>query len=371
MFKLVPVCLTFVGCILLASCDSVRSPLSSLSADTDIAETDIESARSIAIADIRQTLDSLEMEGLYGVAYLTYQDSVVIHEALGLRDREMRDVMQATTGFDIGSITKAMTAATVLKLEEQGQLRLSDTVSRFFPNAPSPLLDVTVTQLMDHTAGLPEYIGDDDELISKQQVLKRIFEADLLFEPGTKEAYSNTGYTLLAIIVEEVSGKSFEHVLRESILLPAVPQIGYRLADWESSALAVGYVQGEAQGTPLDQPWLEDGPSWTLRGNGGLLSTTEDVAKWFEAVFEGRILGPDALSKFQERFAGSGPYGTRIGEAGGDDLTGFNAQHEAWPDVGVSWTLITSRSDYPAEDIWEDVEESVYKLVEISSLAQP
>ncbi|MEM7770756.1 MAG: serine hydrolase domain-containing protein [Cyanobacteria bacterium P01_A01_bin.37] len=325
----------------------------------------------MAIADIRQTLDRLEMEGLYGVAYLTYRDSVVIHEALGLRDREMRDLMQVTTGFDIGSITKAMTAATVLKLEEQGKLRLSDTVSRFFPNAPSPLLDVTVAQLIDHTTGLPEYIGDDYELVSKQQVLKRIFEADLLFESGTNEAYSNTGYTLLAIIVEEVSGKSFEQVLRESILLPTSPQIGYRLADWDSSTLAIGYVQGEAQGTPLDKPWLEDGPSWTLRGNGGLLSTTEDVAQWFDSISEGRILGPDALKKFKKRFAGSGPYGIRIGEAGGDDLTGFNAQHEAWPEVGVSWTLITSRSYYPAEEIWEEVEESVYKLVEIASLAEP
>ena len=366
MFNLAHICLILVGCVLITGCDSVRSPLSSLPADTDL-----DSARSIAIADIHQTLERLEMEGLYGVAYLTYRDAVVMHEALGLRDRETRDLMQITTGFDIGSITKAMTAATVLKLEEQGKLRLSETVSRFLPNAPSPLLNVTVAQLMDHTAGLPEYIGDDDELISKQQVLKRIFEADLLFAPGTREAYSNTGYTLLAIIVEEVSGKPFEQALRESVLLPTTPQIGYRLADWKSRDLAVGYVQGEDRGTPLDKPWLEDGPSWTLRGNGGLLSTTEDVARWFEAMSEGRILGPDALSKFQERFAGSGPYGIRIGEAGGDDLTGFNAQHEAWPEVGVSWTLFTSRSSYPAENAWEDVEEPIYQLVDIASRTEP
>ncbi|MEM9009092.1 MAG: serine hydrolase domain-containing protein [Cyanobacteria bacterium P01_F01_bin.86] len=363
MFKSAHIYLIFVGFILIVGCDLIRSPSPSLPADID-------SARSSAIADIRQTLDSLELEGLYGVAYLTDQDSVVIHEALGFRDRETRDVMQVTTGFDIGSITKAMTAAAVLKLEEQGKLQLSDTVSRFFPNTPSPLLDVTITQLMDHTSGLPEYIGEDYELVSKQQVLQRIFEADLLFEPGSNEAYSNTGYTLLAMIIEEVSGQAFEQVLRESVLLPAAPQIGYQLADWESAALAVGYVQDEDRGTPLDKPWREDGPSWTLRGNGGLLSTAEDVAQWFEAMFEGRILGPDALSKFQERFAGSGPYGIRIGEAGGDDLTGFNAQHEAWPEVGVSWTMVTSRSSYPAEEIWESVEESVYKLVEIASQAE-
>ncbi|MEL6401110.1 MAG: serine hydrolase domain-containing protein [Cyanobacteria bacterium J06607_6] len=367
MFRLAHILIIVMvaGWVLVAGCDSDRPPSSTLPADTDL-----NGARSTAIADIRQTLDNLAGEGLYGVAYLTDRGSVVIHEALGWRSRKTRDPMQMTTGFDIGSITKAMTAATVLKLEEQGQLRLSDAVSRFFPNAPEPLRNKTVAQLMDHTTGLPEYLGKDDELVSKQQALNRLFDADFLFKPGTDEAYSNAGYTLLAIIIEEVSEQSFEQTLRESVLLPTVPQIGYRLADWESSALAVGYVNGEDRGTPLDQPWLADGPSWTLRGNGGLLSTAEDVAQWFEAVFAGRILGAEALSKFQARFAGSGPYGLRIGEAGGDDLTGFNAQHEAWPEVGVSWTLITSRSIYPAEGIWEDVEDSVYQLVEIASRAE-
>ncbi|MEM9506020.1 MAG: serine hydrolase, partial [Cyanobacteria bacterium P01_E01_bin.43] len=101
------------GWVLVAGCDSDRSPSSTLPADTDL-----NGARSTAIADIRQTLDNLEREGLYGVAYLTDRGSVVIHEALGLRNHKTRDPMQMTTGFDIGSITKAMTAATVLKLEE-------------------------------------------------------------------------------------------------------------------------------------------------------------------------------------------------------------------------------------------------------------
>jgi len=359
--RILNICL-IAGCVLSAGCGAVNStsPLPPPAAS-------LEDARATAIAEIRQTLNALETEGLYGVAYLTDKDSVLLHQAFGYRNRETGEPMTVTTGFDIGSITKAMTAATVLKLEEQGKLQRSDPVSKFFPDVPAPLSNATVAQLMDHTAGLPEYLGDDYQLLDKPEAIEQILDAALLFEPGTDEAYSNTGYTLLALIIEDAAGQPFEQTLRETVLLTVVPQIGYRLADWQNSELAVGYVDNEAKGTPLDWPWLEDGPSWELRGNGGLLSTAENVAQWFAAMFEGRILGPAALGQFEERFAGSGPYGIHVGEAGSDDLTGFNAHHEAWPDVGVSWTLITSRSSYPAEEVWEEVEDAVSRLVEIES----
>lgn len=355
-----------VGCVFITGCDLVETRPSPLPADADL-----DSVRAAAIADIHDTLDQLETRGLYGVARLAQGDTVIIYEALGFRDREARDPMAITTGFDIGSITKAMTAATVLKLEEQGQLQLSDPVSRFFPNAPHPLRTATVAQLIEHRAGLPEYLGDDNELVTKEQALDRLFEMELQFEPGSDEAYSNAGYTLLAAIIEEVSGQPFEQTLREAVLLPTTPQIGYRLADWNSDELAVGYVQNQNRGTPLDQPWLDDGPSWTLRGNGGLLATAEDVAHWFDAMFEGQILGSDALVQFKELFTASGPYGLRVGEAGGDDATGFNAQHEAWPEVGITWTFVTSRSDHPAEDTWPDFRDSVTRLVEVASRTSP
>lgn len=329
-------------------------------------------SEEVALANIRTILEQLESEGMHGVVQLKYGDDVLVYEGLGLRDRESNDPMQATTGFDIGSLTKAMTAATVLKLEEQGMLSLSDSISRFFPEAPSPLSDVTIQQLLEHRSGLPEYLGDDNELLTKEQALERLFTSDLQFASGSEEAYSNAGYSLLAIIVETASGQPFEQTMREEIFLPVnLSKIGYTLAGWDKGNLAVGYVDGEAKGTPLDKPWLSDGPSWTLRGNGGLIANAEDTANWFEAVFSGQVLNPASLEKFKEWFTGSGPYGVRVGEAGGDDLTGFNAQYEAWPDVDVSWTMFTSGSSYLAEDIWEQVEGSVEQLLEETSTAEP
>lgn len=344
------------------ACEPVWAPLS------HPRETNPGSTQSATIADIRQKLRELEAAGLYGVARLVYRDSVVLHEAYGFRDREANEPMTTETGFDIGSITKAITAATVLKLEEQERLSLSDTIGHFFPHTAAPLRAITIAQLLDHTAGLPEYLGDDSELIAREEALERLSRSQLRFKPGTAKSYSNAGYTLLAAIIEEASGQPFERAIRETVLLPAdTPRIGYSLAGWDSSSLAVGYVRERRWGTPLDLPWLDNGPSWTLRGNGGLLATAEDIAQWFDAMFAGRILGPEALAKFKARFAGMGPYGIRVGEAGGDDLTGFNAQNEAWPDVRVTFTLVTSRSSYPAEAVWDDLRSSILRLVEIAS----
>ena len=343
------------------SCRTDTSPLSELPANADAGQI-----RSAAIEVVKETLSELETEGLYGVARLTYQDEIVLQEAYGFRDREANAPMQIETGFDIGSITKAITAATVLRLEERELLSLADIVGQFFPNVPDELGAVTIAQLLDHTSGLPEYLGDDYDLITRQQALERLFSAKLRFSPGAQEAYSNAGYSLLALIIEAAMGQPYEQVVRKTVLIPAgVPDIGYRLAGWANNALAVGYRRGQRWGTPLEQFWLEDGPAWTLRGNGGMLATTADLDQWFSAMFKGQILGPEALAAFKQRFAGSGPLGTRVGEAGGNDI--FNAQYEAWPDAEVAFTFFTSRSSFPAEEVWERIDEAVTQLAAIAS----
>ncbi|MEM9164747.1 MAG: serine hydrolase domain-containing protein, partial [Cyanobacteria bacterium P01_F01_bin.4] len=294
--------------------------------------------------------------------------TVLMHEAYGWQDREAERPMTLGVGFDIGSIVKAMTAATVFKLEESEQLRTTDTVGQFFPEAPPPIRAITVDQLLTHTSGLSEYLGDDYELVDRTAALDRIFNSPLRFLPGTREAYSNTGYTLLALIIEAAAGLPYEQAVREAVFIPAgTPEIGYRLAGWAEDSLAVGYQRRKRWGTPLDHAWLEDGPSWTLRGNGGMLATADELAQWFEAVFAGRVLGPEALTRFSELHAGTDEYGLRIGEAGGNDI--FNALHEGWVDLGVHLTFITSVSSHSAEQVWDKIQDEVYTLAQAASQA--
>ncbi|MEO0534759.1 MAG: serine hydrolase domain-containing protein [Cyanobacteria bacterium P01_A01_bin.123] len=328
----------------------------------------LDDVRTAVVTEIRQELDYQENAGMSGVVRLQWGDTVLIHEAYGWQDREAEQAMTLEVGFDIGSIVKLMTAATVLKLAENGRLQTADTIGQFFPDAPSTIRAIALDQLLVHTSGLPEYLGDDYELLNHEAALDRIFAARLRFAPGTREAYSNTGYTLLALVIEVASGLPYEQAVREAVLIPAgTPSIGYRLADWAQDDLAVGYRDQQRWGKPLDHAWLDDGPSWTLRGNGGMLATADDLARWFEAVFTGKILGREALSRFLDLF-GISPddYGLRIGEAGGNDI--FNVLYEGWIDLGVNLTFLTSVSSHSAEQVWNEIRDEVYKLAQAAAI---
>lgn len=339
---------------------------------------DPDAARADAVSSIRQEMQRAEEDGLNGVLLVRYKDEVLVHEAYGWRDREAREPMTLDTGFDIGSIAKPITDATLLKLEEQGKLGMGDTLGEFFPSAPEDKRGITVRQVMEHRAGLPEYLGDDYELVGRDRALERIFEEPLRFPPDTEEAYSNAGYSLLAMVIEEATGKPYERAVREAVLEPAgTTGIGYVLPGWTKQDLAVGYGDffqastregGRRWGTPLDHPWLADGPSWTLRGNGGMLATAEQLADWFDAVYAGDVLGSAALGKFYD-LNGGGHWlfgGDRVGQAGGNGT--FNAQQESWVDRDVHFTLFTSTSSpNNAESVWEEIGDEASTLARVAA----
>lgn len=327
---------------------------------------DLDATRDDAVSGIRQEMEGFERNGMNGVLLVRYKDEVLLHEAYGHRDREAGEPMTLGTGFDIGSITKPITDATLLKLEEQGKLSTGDTLGEFFPSAPEDKRGITVQQLMEHRAGLPEYLGGDYDLVGRDRALQRIFGEPLRFRPGTDEAYSNAGYSVLAMVVEEASGESYERAVREAVLEPAgTTGIGYVLPGWAERDLAVGYDQGR-WGTPLDKPWLDDGPSWTLRGNGGMLATAEQLADWFDAVYAGEVLGPEALDEWYGLNAGETADGPYVGQAGGNDV--FNAQQESWVNRGVHFTILTSTSSPDnAESAWEEIGDEASTLARVAA----
>ncbi|MGK2960652.1 MAG: serine hydrolase domain-containing protein [Gemmatimonadaceae bacterium] len=110
----------------------------------------------------------------------------------------------------------------------------------------------------------------------------------LLFAPGDRRNYSNTGYALLAAVIEQVSGASYDEYVRENILIPiGLRSTGFHLPGFDDSRLARGYsAGGRDEGTLLSRPRAPDGPFWNLRGNGGMLSTVGDMHLFYEALFE-------------------------------------------------------------------------------------
>ena len=188
--------------------------------------------------------------------------------------------------FSIGSISKAVTAAAVLDLVGEGRLGLDDRVGDRVAGLGGPVADATVAQLLLHTSGLTGDVGPDHEPLSREQALTALSSLDLAFPPGQDFQYSNAGYVLLALLVEDVSGTDHRQFLVDRILPP-----GAGFWDGEPApegSRAVGYLDDG----PTDQMGDFPGPHWALAGNGDVAMTVEQLATWTHDLFTGEVLPP-------------------------------------------------------------------------------
>ncbi|MGA9572928.1 MAG: serine hydrolase, partial [Lysobacterales bacterium] len=266
------------------------------------------------------------------------------------------------TVFLIGSIVKDFTKMGILLLQDEGKLSVSDPIGNFFADVPGDKRNITIKQLLDHTSGIPDLIALDNSIIpeyfvdydyipvTRDQAITKTMNAPLLFEPGGDEVYSNSGYALLAAIIEIVSGETYEGYLNRRIFSPAgMMQTGYVLPDWSHSLLARGIDEGKDWGVPLDgNRWMTDGPSWNLRGNGGMLGTAPDLALWVRALKADNILPKAARNNFLENRKQSKNWNSLIlASAGSNGI--FNAVYVWMEDQKRNLVLISSNSEYNAE----------------------
>ncbi|MCJ7736428.1 MAG: beta-lactamase family protein [Anaerolineae bacterium] len=172
------------------------------------------------------------------------------------------------------------TATTVVDLARRGELEIADTVSRYLPHVPPAAAGITLHQLLTHTAGLPEGIGDDFDLVSRDDVITRGL-SHLDSAATGPFAYSNLGYSLLAAVVEMVAGRPLEEYLAERLFIPlGMPRTGTFFDESLRDALAYGTTDAGAQPPISDRIRTIAPDYWNLKGNGGLQSTVEDMATW-------------------------------------------------------------------------------------------
>ena len=264
----------------------------------------------------------MEKEGFSGIIYVEDRGKVLLHKAYGMASREDNRPMSVETGFDMGSIQKWLTQIGIYQLEHQGKLNLDDPLSKFFKQVPDDKADITIKQVLKHKAGFIDYLGGDYEVIDQEEALKMLFSAPLLYKPGSRRKYSNGGYSLLGILIEKLSDKSYEQFIYDEFLEPAgMLQTGYMKGGWEPSKLVTGYrADGSRWGTSLDHPWAEDGPSWSLRANGGMLTTVMDLRKLIAAFEEGSPLGEEKRKRLLDKTV-QGILGQKIiGQAGSNGI---------------------------------------------------
>lgn len=279
-FKLLLIVL--LGCIIFDSC---ASP-----ADQETEKTTPDK--------VAEYLATIEHQGFHGAVLVEQEGKIMISHGFGLSDIEKEIPNKDSTIFDIGSITKQFTAAGILKLEMAGKLSVDDLMSKYYDDVPEDKKDITLHHLLTHSAGFAGGIGDDYEDISTEDFVSRALNSQLRFTPGSDYNYSNVGFSLLAIIIEKISGQSYEEYLREHLFLPAgMESTGYLIPKWNGSLMATGYRNNNRWGKPTEK-WTSGNISWHLKGNGGILSTVRDMYKWHESLLTEDILSAEAKAKF-------------------------------------------------------------------------
>jgi CubicO group peptidase (beta-lactamase class C family) len=201
----------------------------------------------------------------------------------------------ATTTFEAASVAKQFTAASIVLLAEAGKLTLDDDVHRYVPELPVYQDPITLRQLMHHTSGLRDQWdllwlsgGRDDDPTEDEDVLDLIFrQRDLNFRPGSEFLYSNSGYTLLALVVKRVSGVSLREFAEERLFAPLGMTHTFFLDDRFKilKDVASGYRMARSSSWGRS-PYLYD-----TYGPGGVFTTTEDLLRWNESLGDGRLAG--------------------------------------------------------------------------------
>jgi CubicO group peptidase (beta-lactamase class C family) len=277
-----------------------------------------------------------EMRDFSGRILVAYRGAVVLDSAFMAPGD---GVSAPDTRFGIGSVTKTFTAAAVCLLAERGKLRLSDSLGKYIPEL-SAGKRATIQQTLGHAAGIPDYYTQPDyprlrsHSITLEKFAKWIGTKPLDFEPGTREAYSNSGYALLALVVERVSGRPYARFVEEELLRPAGLQSTGQLTAVTGS-LAPGHDPAPAP-RYIQVPKSPD-LSW-LAGSGSMYSTTGDLLRWVTALRSDRVL---AFSKLPYAY-GWHVEGDSILEQNGRIPAGYTTQLTEYPKQDLTIVILSA-----------------------------
>ncbi len=240
-------------------------------------------------------LAEMQRQKIPGLALAVVKDGKVIKaKGYGFANVEHQIPVKPETVFQSGSVGKQFTATAVMMLVEDGKLSLDDKISKYFTDAPETWKEISVRNLLSHTAGTTDYPRDFDfrRDYTEDELLKRAAQIKLAFQPGEKWSYSNLGYILLGILIHKVTGQFYGDFLQERIFKP-LGMTTTRIIN-EADIIphrAAGYrlVKGEVK----NQEWVS--PTMNTTADGSLYLTILDLIKWDAALYTEKLLKRTSL----------------------------------------------------------------------------
>ena len=235
---------------------------------------------------------------------------IVFQHGYGYANLESKISFTLNTRFRIGSLTKQFTAAAILLLQQDGKLKTSDPIGRFYPNSPGAWSKITLRNLLSHTSGIPDVdfgLVAKNSLHTPEELMKGIPEKALEFQPGTKSEYANINYMLLGRVIEKASGEPYCQFIQERIFSPLqLTETGCD-SNSDTGPACLGY-RPSAHGPVA----VENYALSSLTGAGNLYSSARDLIRWTEALHGGKVLSSASLTEMTTPFLDGYGYGLQI-----------------------------------------------------------
>jgi CubicO group peptidase (beta-lactamase class C family) len=310
------------------------------------------------------------------IAVIRAGRDTLVYEGYGKADLENDVPATPATVYRIGSITKQFTAAAVMRLVEKGSVRLGDPIGKYLPDLPKEWRPVKVRQLLNHTSGIPSYtdLGESwakrwGEHMSPDTLVALTANKPMDFAPGTGWRYDNTGYVVLGMLLEKVSGKPYAEYLDSTLFQPLglthtfycdrAPLIPHR---------ARGYAREGKSFT--NAPYIDMSQPYSA---GALCSTVGDLARWNLLLATGKVVSPASYAKMTtpEGTAGLNHYGFGLvrGAVGshimiehGGGIHGFITSNAYLPNDSLSITVLTNAAPSDPDALLDNVARAVYGI---------
>lgn len=284
-----------------------------------------------------------------GVISIYKNGTEMYKKAFGLADLENQVTMKTNMVFEIGSITKQFTTVAILQLMEQGKLQLNDPIGKYLKDYPTQGKPITVHQVLTHTSGIPNYTNMPEwanvwrKDLSPNETLNLFKDNPLDFEPGTKFNYSNSGYVVLGVLIEKVSGMPYAEYVEQFLFKPAGmnhTQFGSR------NKIISNRVQGYQKGdTYVNAEYLSFSQPYAA---GALMSTAADLQLWNKAIRKGILLKKESLALATTNYKDSGQQSINYGYG---FQTNSLYSSPTWEHGGGIFGFVSYAQYFPVEDL--------------------
>ena len=310
-----------------------------------------------------QKLDSLfdlveKYDKMMGSVAISKNGENIYTRSIGYADVENKKKANENTKYRIGSITKTFTATIILQLIDEEKLTLNTTLDEFYPEVVNSS-EITIQQLLNHHSGLfnftssENYLNINSNKFSKEELLALIKENGKVFEPGEKGEYSNTNYLLLTFIAEDIENQTFDAIVKKRIIKPLKlknTQVGKVINSKKNEAYSYSRKMGtwkKERETHMSVPL----------GAGNIISTPTDIAKFYTALLDGKLLSAGSLlnMKIFEDSYGLGlfqlPYNEHRGYGHTGGIDGFSSMAGYFPSEKMAFVLTSNGSSINLNDI--------------------